>query len=75
MLLTKYQCFSFQIAKKEVDTLMSKDSPVVPSCVFIANWVSRAGRPPVELNLEVKLSGSQPSAVNFLVDVQPQRGT
>ena len=54
---------------------MSKDPAVIPSCVFIANRVSRVGRPSVELNLEIKMSGSQPSAVNFLVDVHPQEGT
>ena len=74
ILLTKYQCFLIQIAKKDVNTSMSKVPPVVPSCVFIANWVSQAGKPPVKLNLEVKLSGSKPPAVNFLVDVQPQKG-
>ena len=68
------QCFLFQIAKKDVNTLMSKDPAVIPSCVFIANWVSRVERPSVELNLEIKLSGSQPSAVNFLVDIHPQEG-
>ena len=53
---------------------MSKDPPVIPKCDFIANWISQGGRLPVELNLEVKLSGSQQSPVYFSVDVHPQRG-
>ena len=74
MILTNYQSFLFQIAKKDVDTLVSKDPPFEPSCIFIANWVSCGQRLPVELNLQIKLNGSQPSGVNFLVDVNPQRG-
>ena len=73
VLLTKY-FFLFQIEKEDVDTFMLRSPPAVPHCVFIANCALHVERPPVELNLKIKLSGSEPPGVNFLVDVHPRKG-
>ena len=61
-----------QITKKRVDTFMSKVPPLVPNCLFMAKFVSHAKRRPAELQLEIKLNGSQPSTVVFSVDVDSQ---
>ena len=72
-ILTANYCILAQITKRDVDTFMSMDPPLVPNCVFIADWVSRAGRPPAQsMRLEIKMNGSQPPGVNFLVDFNSQ---
>ena len=48
---------------------MSRKPPVVPRCLFVAKFVSRAKKSPTDLDLVITLEGSQPKAINFSVDI------